>query len=123
MAQKTQFHLNKCPSNTTGLSENCSCEAEVHHYLNLAKWSFGLFLFELIGGVFSFSLALISDAFHVLTDGAENMINVIVSRYSRKHGNEEHIRKVGGMVSGWLLLFIGALIIYEVMNVFLLLIK
>lgn len=113
VAQATQFHLNKCPSNTTGLTKDCSCETEVEHYLNLAKWSFGLFVFEFLGGLFSFSLALISDACHVLADGAENMINVAVSRLSRKNGNEEYVRKVGGIISGWLLFFMGTLIVHE----------
>lgn len=113
MAQKTQFHLDKCPSNTTGLSENCSCEAEVAHYLNLAKWSFGLFVFEIVGGLLAGSIALMSDGFHVLADGTENIINVVVSRLSRKNGNEEHIRRVGAIISGWLLLFMGGWIVYE----------
>lgn len=113
MAQETQFHLNKCPSNDTGVSTDCSCDEEVLHYLNLAKLSFALFVFELVGGLLSSSLALMSDAFHLLADGTENMINVIVSRLSRKSGNEERIRKIGGLLSGWLLLFMGALIVYE----------
>ena len=113
MAQETLFHLTKCPSNSTGLSEDCSCDREVSHYLNLAKWSFGLFVFELVGGLFSNSMALISDAFHVLADGTENMINVFVSRLSRTKRDEERVRKIGGAISGYLLLFMGALIVYE----------
>lgn len=113
MAQKTQFHLNNCPSNTTGLSENCSCEAEVRHYLNLAKWSFGLFIFEIVGGLLSGSMALISDAVHVLADGTENVINIVVSQLSRKSNNEERIRKIGGLISGLLLFAMGVWIIYE----------
>jgi cobalt-zinc-cadmium efflux system protein len=70
-------------------------------------------VFEFVGGLFSGSMALISDAFHVLADGAENMINVVVSRLSRKNWDEEGSRKLGGMISGWLLLFMGVLIVYE----------
>lgn len=113
MAQQTARHLNKCPSITTGLTEDCSCGKEVAHYLNLAKWSFGLFLFEVAAGLFSNSMALVSDAFHVLADGTENMINVFVSHLSREGWNEETVRKVGGVASGLLLLFMGFLIIHE----------
>jgi len=113
MAQKTQYHLIACPSNNSGLLEDCSCREEVTHYLSLAKLSFGLFVFEFIGGLFSGSMALISDSLHVLLDGAENIVSAIVSKFSQKHDNEALLRKIGGKVSALLLLIAGAVIIYE----------
>ena len=108
-----QHHLDTCPSLHSGIGSDCTCAKEVSHYLRLAKISFGLFVFEIVGGFFSGSMALISDAVHVLADGTENMINVIVSRLSRKSENENTIRKIGGLISGWLLLLMGLWIIWE----------
>lgn len=113
MAQTSQFHIAKCPSNVTGLSEDCSCEKEISHYLTLAKWSFGLFVFEFVGGLFSGSMALISDSLHVLLDGTENIVSAVVSKLAQKNKGEETLRKVGGRISATLLLFAGSGIIYE----------
>ena len=61
--------------------------------MTLARWSFGLFVFEFAGGWFANSLALMSDAFHVLFDGMENILSVFVARMSREsERNEERIR-------------------------------
>ncbi len=108
-----QNHLDACPSVVSGLSEDCSCDKEVEHYIKLAKISFGLFIFEFFGGLFSGSMALMADAFHVLADGTENIINVVVSKLSKKSDGEKRIRKVGGVISGWLLLLMGIWIVYE----------
>lgn len=106
-------HLDSCPSLISGHPEDCSCKIEEGHYITLAKWSFGLFLFEVVGGFLSGSMALISDGVHVLADGTENIINIVVSRLSRKSENEHDIREVGGMMSGSLLFGLGVWIIFE----------
>lgn len=106
-------HLEACPSLASGISEDCSCDKEVGHYLKLAKWSFGLFLFEFIGGLFSGSMALVSDSLHVLLDGTENIVSAVVSKLSRKHKNEKKMRVIGGRVSALLLLIAGSVIVYE----------
>lgn len=113
MAHTTQFHLEKCPSHASGLSEDCSCAEEEKKYLSLAKLSFGIFGLELFGGVGTGSVALVSDALHVLIDGAESIVNAIVSRFSRNGGNEAMLRKLGGKISAMLLLVASAGIIYE----------
>ena len=110
MAQK---HLDACPSLASGLSDDCSCDKEVSHYLILAKWSFGLFVFEFIGGLFSGSIALVSDSLHVLLDGTENIVSAIVSKLSRKHKNEKKMRMIGGRVSALLLLVASGVIVHE----------
>lgn len=106
-------HLDTCPSNASGFSQDCSCEKEVLHYIKLAKWSFGLFAFEFLGGVFSGSMALISDSLHVLLDGAENIVSVIVSKLARKNKDEQKLRKIGGTISASLLFSGGCWIVYE----------
>lgn len=109
----TQNHLNACPSLASGEPEDCSCNKEQQHYLRLAKISFGLFAFEFFGGLFSGSMALMSDALHVLMDGTENIISVIVSRLARKGVDEKKIRGIGAKVSAFLLFFIAGSIVYE----------
>lgn len=113
MAHATRFHLEKCPSKKTGMELDCSCDKEVTHYLTLAMWSLWLFVFEFIGGIVSGSMALVSDAFHVLMDGTENMISVLVSRMARKGADEKKIRGIGAKVSAVLLFFIAGSIVYE----------
>ena len=105
-------HLNACPPLINGPGSDCSCATEENRYLTLAKWSFGLFVSELAGGWFSGSLALMSDALHVIVDGAENFVSAIVSRFARQ-GDEKRARKIGGMISATLLLFVSAWIMYE----------
>lgn len=105
-------HLSACPSIDTGNNEDCSCPTEENRYLTLAKWSLYLFVFELTGGYFSGSLALMSDALHVLVDGTENFVSAIVSRFARQ-GNEERVRMIGGMTSALLLLLAATWIIRE----------
>lgn len=106
-------HLGACPTLVSGLSRDCSCKKEVAHYLYLAKWSFGLFVFEFVGGLFSGSMALISDSLHVLLDGTENIVSAVVSKLAQKNSNEEKLRKIGGKISASLLLFAAGVIVYE----------
>ncbi|MFZ2832278.1 MAG: cation diffusion facilitator family transporter [Minisyncoccia bacterium] len=113
MAHATRFHLDKCPSKTTGTEQDCSCDKEQKHYIKLATISFVLFLAEFFGGRFSGSKALEADAFHVLMDGTENMISVLVSRMARKGADEKKIRSIGAKVSAVLLFFIAGSIVYE----------
>lgn len=106
-------HLDNCPSLASENPEDCSCKEEVGHYIYLAKWSFGLFLFEFIGGVISGSIALISDSIHVLLDGTESALSAVVSKISCTHEDEHKVRKIGGMISAFLLLVVACVIIYE----------
>lgn len=108
-----QAHLDKCPYRESGNPKDCSCEDEVAHYTTLAKYSLGLFLFEIIGGIFSGSLALISDALHVLFDSIENIISIAVSRMSRVSANEKMVREVAGKISAILLMIGGFIVAIE----------
>lgn len=76
-------------------------------------WSFGLFVVEFLGGYFSGSMALMSDALHVLLDGTENIVSAIVSFLARKNKDEEKMRRIGGAVSASLLLVAAGVIIHE----------
>ncbi len=107
-------HLNACRSLKTSVLTDCRCEDEEKRYVTLAKWSFGLFIFELVSGFFANSLALMSDAFHVLFDGMENILSVIVARMSREsEKDEERLRAIGGFISASMLLIVAGVIISE----------
>lgn len=108
-----QQHLGACPWLITGIQGDCSCDKEVAHYLKLATWSFGLFLFEFLGGLISGSVALISDSFHVLLDGTENIVSAIVSKLARKYAHEKKLRSIGGKISASLLFIAGVSIVHE----------
>lgn len=109
----TQNHFTSCPSLTSGLLRDCSCNKEKKHYFTLAKISFGLFVFEFIGGFLSGSVALMSDALHVLFDGTENIISALVSYFALRGGNEHKMRNIGGKISALLLLLAAVCIVYE----------
>ncbi len=113
MAQKTVFHLEACPSNNTGLLEDCSCAEEAKRYTKLAKISVSLFSFEYVGSMVTKSKAFESDAWHVAVDGVENVVNIIVSRLARNSDNEASLRKWGGKISALLLLYASYHVIYE----------
>lgn len=108
-----QNHLDACPSLISGVSQDCSCAEEEKNYLILAKLSLGLFIFEVLGGKLSGSVALVSDALHVIVDGTESIVNAAVSRFSRQSDNEAELRKLGGKISALLLLLASTWIIIE----------
>lgn len=106
-------HLDACPSLSSGLPQDCSCAQEEKRYTDLAKLSLGLFAFEIIGGLLSGSMALMSDALHVLVDGTESVVNAVISFLSRHSDNEADLRAFGGKISALLLLLASTWIIYE----------
>jgi cobalt-zinc-cadmium efflux system protein len=103
-------HIDACPYLTTG---TCTCKAESDRYQRLALFSFSLFLIEVTGGLFTGSLALISDAFHTLFDGAENILSAFIAHRARFTENESRLRKIGGLISATLIFIISWLILSE----------
>ncbi len=106
-------HLEACSYLATGTLSDCRCEQEAAHYMKLALVSLGLFLGELAGGLVTGSLALISDSFHVLVDGTENVVSVIVSRMARTNGDEFALRRRGGYASATLLVSVACIVLWE----------
>ena len=107
-------HLEACRSIATGNPDDCRCKDEENHYFRLSKWSFGLFVFELLTGFITGSLALIADSVHVFLDSTESFINAFVSRWSRQgESSESIIRDIGGKISAVLLFVLAAIIIRE----------
>lgn len=104
-------HIAACQFLKTGRQSDCRCEEEVLHYMGLTMVSFGLFIVELLGGIFFGSLALISDSFHVLVDGSESFVSMIVSKRARTSTDEKMLRQRGGYLSALLLIGVALWII------------
>lgn len=105
-------HLDACPSLASGLSEDCSCDKEKEHYINLAKPVILVSALLYVGGILTGSGALISEATHQLFDSAESITNAIVSHFSRKW-DEKRARWWGVKIGAILLLIAGHLIISD----------
>lgn len=108
-----QSHVGQCLYLKTSLPSDCHCDEEGARYLRLAKYSFGLFVFELVCGLITNSMALVSDALHVLVDGSESIVSYGASKAVRRYGNEEKIRRMAGYASGALLILAAFSILSE----------
>ncbi len=106
-------HINACRYQETGI---CTCRSESLRYLRLASLSLLMFVTEIIGGLLSGSLALISDAFHTLFDGTESILSAFVSHRSRFSKNEERVRKIGGFLSAILVSLVAYFIATEALE-------
>lgn len=104
-------HLAACQFLKTGQLSDCRCDDEVWHYTKLTLISFFLFAAELVGGRIFGSLALVSDSFHVLVDGSESYVSMIVSKRARTSTDEKLLRRRGGYLSALLLIGVALWII------------
>ncbi len=92
--------------------ENCRCESK--RYWIILWIGLGIFIAEIIGGIISGSLALLSDAFHVLTDSVAYFVSIVVAYLVAKRGRDERkLRAVGGYINATLLLIIAGWVMYE----------
>ncbi len=103
-------HIDACRYPQTGI---CSCKEESLRYRKLSMFSFSLFSLEIIGGLLTGSLALLSDAFHTLFDGAENILSAVIAHRARFTNDERRLRKIGGIISAILISVISWFILDE----------
>jgi cobalt-zinc-cadmium efflux system protein len=79
----------------------------------------GFMAFEVVAGIVAHSLALLSDAAHMLTDAAALALSLFVIRYVQQPGGEtltygrRRAEVLSGQANGAVLLVLGALVIYE----------
>lgn len=79
----------------------------------------GFMVFEVIAGILAHSLALLSDAAHMLTDAGALALSLVVLRYVRQPGGESltygrrRAEVLSGQANSAVLLVLGALVIYE----------
>jgi cobalt-zinc-cadmium efflux system protein len=104
-----------CDAHGPGVSQNAD-----RKYLMLAFLMIVAFmLFEVVVGLLAHSLALLSDAGHMLTDAAALALSLVVIHYVRRPGGEgltygrRRAEVLSGQASGALLLVLGLLVTYE----------
>src|SRR5262245_26426190 len=75
--------------------------------------------FEVVAGIVAHSLALLSDAAHMLTDAGALALSLVVIRYVQQpHGNfltygRRRAEVLSGQANGAVLLVLGVLVTYE----------
>ena len=79
----------------------------------------GFMAFEVVVGVLAHSLALLSDAAHMLTDAGALALSLVVIRYVQRPGGEaltygrRRAEVLSGQANGAVLLVLGLLVVYE----------
>ena len=83
---------------------------------------FSAFLVELIFGLISNSLALITDSIHALLDSVVTLVLLLTARWAIKPPDAEHtyghgkIESLGGLIGGIVIFLIACFFIYESIN-------
>jgi cobalt-zinc-cadmium efflux system protein len=79
----------------------------------------GFMVFEVVAGILAHSLALLSDAAHMLTDAGALALSIVVLRYVKQPGGESltygrrRAEVLSGQANSAVLLVLGVLVIYE----------
>lgn len=90
---------------------------EIRRYWQVLALSVFIFILEIIGGWFSGSLALLSDAVHVFSDTIAIIISIIVAyAVKSKQRSENKIRQSGARWNGILLLLLSVWIFWEALR-------
>ena len=83
---------------------------------------FSAFIVELIFGLISNSLALITDSIHALLDAVVTLVLLLAARWAIKPPDAEHtyghgkIESLGGLIGGIAIFLIACFFIYESIN-------
>ena len=102
-----------------GHTHGVSADAD-RRYLSIAFLLIvGFMVFEIIVGILAHSLALLSDAAHMLTDAGALALSLMILRYVQRPGGEaltygrRRAEVLSGQANGAVLLVLGLLVIYE----------
>lgn len=102
-----------------GHSHDISADAD-HRYLTIALLLIvGFMLLEIVVGIMAHSLALLSDAAHMLTDAGALALSLVVISYVCRPGGEgltygrRRAEVLSGQANGAVLLVLGLLVTYE----------
>jgi cobalt-zinc-cadmium efflux system protein len=82
----------------------------------------GFMAFEVVVGIVAHSLALLSDAAHMLTDAGALALSLVVLRYVRRPGGDaltygkRRAEVLSGQANGAVLLVLGLIVIYEAIS-------
>jgi cobalt-zinc-cadmium efflux system protein len=107
------------PHHDGGHSHDISADAD-RRYLTIALLLIiGFMAFEVVVGIVAHSLALLSDAGHMLTDAGALVLSLVVIDYVRRPGGERltygrrRAEVLSGQANGAVLLVLGVLVTYE----------
>src|SRR5262249_45106634 len=105
-----------------GHTHTISADADFR-YLSIALILIVLFMaFEVVVGILAHSLALLSDAAHMLTDAGALALSLVVIRYVQRPGTESltygrrRAEVLSGQANGAVLLVLGLMVIYEAVS-------
>jgi cobalt-zinc-cadmium efflux system protein len=108
-------HTHGSAGHTHSVSEDAD-----RRYLTVALLLIGVFMaFEVVVGILAHSLALLSDAAHMLTDAGALALSLVVLRYVRQPGGEaltygrRRAEVLSGQANSAVLLVLGLIVIYE----------
>jgi len=106
-------------AHTAGHTHGVSTDAD-GRYLTIAFLLIvGFMGFEVVVGVLAHSLALLSDAAHMLTDAGALALSIVVIRYVQRPGGDaltygrRRAEVLSGQANGAVLLVLGLIVIYE----------
>lgn len=101
------------------LNNESSCWCEIKRYSLIIFLSIFIFAAEVVGGIISGSLALLSDAGHVLVDSAATFISIIIAYLVKKNTSKERsIRIYGTYINATILGVFAIWVFVEAMNRF-----
>ena len=102
-----------------GHTHSVSADAD-RRYLTIAFLLIvGFMAFEVVVGILAHSLALLSDAAHMLTDAGALALSLLILRYVQRPGSEaltygrRRAEVLSGQANGAVLLVLGLIVIYE----------
>jgi cobalt-zinc-cadmium efflux system protein len=105
-----------------GHTHSVSADAD-GRYLTIALLLIvGFMAFEVVVGIVAHSLALLSDAAHMLTDAGALALSLVVLRYVRRPGGDaltygrRRAEVLSGQANGAVLLVLGLIVIYEAIS-------
>lgn len=102
-----------------GHTHGVSTDADGRYLIIALVLIAGFMAFEVVVGILAHSLALLSDAAHMLTDAGALALSLVVLRYVRRPGGEaltygrRRAEVLSGQANGAVLLVLGLIVVYE----------
>jgi cobalt-zinc-cadmium efflux system protein len=112
-------HGGHCGHDHSGHSHTVSADADARYLTIALALIVGFMAFEVVAGIVAHSLALLSDAAHMLTDAGALGLSLFVIRYMRRPGGaaltygRRRAEVLSGQANGAVLLVLALLVTYE----------
>ena len=117
-----QHHQHRHGHDHGGHAHGVSADADFRYMAVALALIVGFMALEVIVGVLAHSLALLSDAAHMLTDAGALGLSLLVIRYVQRPGNEmltygrRRAEVLSGQANSAVLLVLGLLVVYEAIS-------